>query len=55
MLPHLESLNIETNSIDSVALGAFLMRHPKITKISYEPRRSTFDFLHWGRMEDIQN
>ncbi|KAJ7804407.1 hypothetical protein B0H14DRAFT_3774530, partial [Mycena olivaceomarginata] len=49
----LESLNIETNSIDSVALGAFLMRHPKITKVSYEPRRSTFDFLHWGRIPPL--
>ncbi|KAJ7347386.1 hypothetical protein DFH08DRAFT_1002222, partial [Mycena albidolilacea] len=51
--PHLENLNIETNSIDSVAFGAFLMRHPKITKISYEPRKSTFDFLHWGQIPPL--
>ncbi|KAJ7871896.1 hypothetical protein B0H14DRAFT_3439329 [Mycena olivaceomarginata] len=34
-LPHLEKLNIETNSIDPVALGAFLMRHPRIVTTSY--------------------
>jgi hypothetical protein len=53
MLPHLESLNIETNSIDSAALGTFLMRHPKISKISYELRRSTFHFRHWGQIPPL--
>ncbi|KAF7353352.1 hypothetical protein MSAN_01523600 [Mycena sanguinolenta] len=36
-LPHLETLRIETGSIDPITLGAFLLRHPNILTLVYEP------------------